>query len=390
MSGTKKTIGDFDAWENPANQVDFFGETLANKDTSATEVLAAAIEDDLEVGTSTQETTEDKARAKEEKEAEDLFKDFSNDPIEDSGDDEEEEVEKKTTSKAGTTTVRSTLDFLKEKGFVDFELEEGAELTDEDAEALLEDSWEKSLDEVFEANIKALPQEVKNLIKFAKDGGDPMELLKKMAVHAASGVNKNSDITKEEVQIAVIQEELSEQGYDQEEIDLQIELLKDSGKLFLKGKKAFDRKVEKLDAAEEGQIEAQKKLVEKRKTDAREYKKNLSTHISSLTEAAGLKLSKSEKETLPSYIADPEVEMTDGRYVSQLQADLFKIMSDKDKIVALAKVIKSDFDFSAIARQKETEVSRGLKNEIQQTKAAEKNSTGVHKSSKKAVWDMLD
>lgn len=382
MSGTEKTIKDFDSWEQPSNQVDFFGETLS-KETSVEAVLTEVEADDL-VESPEKEVAKKKAKEEEDL-ASELFEDFTTISSEES----EEEVEEVKTSST-SVTAKSTLDFLKNKGLVEFEVEEGQEITEEDAENLLEDSWEKALDSTVEEIIKSLPPEVKNLIRFAKEGGNPLEMIKKLAATSASSINKNSDITQEEVQVAVIREELLEQGYDTEEIDIQIDLLRESGKLEIKGKKAFERKISKQAQEEEQTVQNQKAFAEKRKNDAREYKKNLVAHISSLTEVKGLSLSKSEKDTLPSYIADPEVEMTDGRFVSKMQADLFKIMADKEKIVALAKVINSDFDFSSLARQKETKVSRELKQEIQNIKNTNTSSTGVHKSSKKAVWDMLD
>ena len=72
----------------------------------------------------------------------------------------------------------------------------------------------------------------------------------------------------------------------------------------------------------------------------------------------GLPISKQDKTILPTYISEPTVELQDGRYVSEMQADLFKVMADKDKIVLLAKLLKTDFYFSAIERKKQTQSER--------------------------------
>ena len=106
----------------------------------------------------------------------------------------------------------------------------------------------------------------------------------------------------------------------------------------------------------------------------------------------GLPISKQDKTTLPTYISEPTVELQDGRVVSEMQADLFKVMADKDKIVLLAKLLKSDFDFSSIERKKQSQVARGIKDELQRVDKTQRlsNSGGESKSSKKAVWDYLD
>jgi hypothetical protein len=234
--------------------------------------------------------------------------------------------------------------------------------------------------------------ELKQLIKFASKGGDVGELLGKMIQTATSGINKNSDIENEDVQVLAVTMELRNQGHDQEYIDAQVEFLKDSGKLEVISKKSFDRIVAAQEEETAGEVERQKQTVEYRKKQAREYKTNITTHINSLDETGGLPLSKQDKVALPTYISEPTVELQDGRVVSEMQADLFKVMADKDKIVLLAKLLKSDFDFSSIERKKQSQAARGIKDELQRVDKTQRvsNSGGESKSSKKAVWDYLD
>jgi hypothetical protein len=384
MSGTEKTIDQFAGWEDSSQQHDFFGETNLVED-----VITSVEKDDVE--TATKKKEEEEKNLEEEKLLEDQFKDFTS-PITKVEDDED--VNTPFPASTGTSKVnpKNTLEFLKERGLVDFELEEGQELTDEVAENLLEDSWEASLEKEVEATIKDLPDELKQLIKFASKGGDVGELLGKMVQQATSGLNKNSDIGNEDVQILAVTMELRNQGHDQEYIEAQIEFLKDSGKLETISKKSFDRIVAAQEEETAGEVERQKQVVEFRKKQAREYKTNITSHINSLDETGGLPLSKQDKVALPTYISEPTVELQDGRVVSEMQADLFKVMADKDKIVLLAKLLKSDFDFSAIERKKQTQAARGIKQEIQRVDKTQRlsNSGGETKANKKAVWDYLD
>jgi len=385
MSGTEKTIDQFAGWEDTSQQHDFFGETNLDVD-----VVEIAPKDEAK-------TEETLAKEKEEKEEQELvddqFKSFEKSAPKVETEDEEDNGTP-AGKKEPVTNVnnKQTLEFLKEKGLVDYELEDGVELSEEDAEHLLEDSWEKALELEVEATIKDLPQDIKDLIKFASKGGDVGELLGKMIQTATSGINKNSNIEDENVQVLAVTMDLKNQGYDQEYIDSQIEFLKDSGKLETISKKSYDRIVAEQEKETAGQVTRQKEVVENRKKQAREYKSNITTHINSLNEAGGLPISKQDKTVLPTYISEPTVELQDGRYVSEMQADLFKVMADKDKIVLLAKLLKTDFDFSAIERRKQTQAARGIKEAVERVdrKEMSNSESGGHKSNKKALWDMLE
>ena len=387
MSGTEKTIDQFAGWEDTSQQHDFFGETNLEVD-----VVEIASKDDVK-------SEDTLAKEKEEKEEQELIDDqFSSfeksAPKVQTEDADEDDKGTPSGKKEPVTNVnnKQTLEFLKEKGLVDYELEDGKELTEEEAEHLIEDSWEKALESEVEATIKDLPQDIKDLIKFASKGGNVGELLGKMVQHATSGITKNSDISDENVQVLAITMDLKNQGYDQEYIDSQVEFLKDSGKLGNISKKSFDRIVEQQEAETAGQVQRQKENLDNRKKQAREYKTNITTHINSLAETNGLPLSKQDKISLPTYISEPNVELQDGRFVSEMQADLFKVMADKDKIVLLAKLLKSDFDFSAIERRKQTQAARGVREAVERVdrKELSNSESGGHKSNKKALWDMLE
>ena len=157
-------------------------------------------------------------------------------------------------------------------------------------------------------------------------------------------------------------------------------------------KKSFEKIVAEQEAETAGQVQRQKENIESRKKQAREYKTNITTHINSLNEMGGLPISKQDKTVLPTYISEPTVELQDGRYVSEMQADLFKVMADKDKIVLLAKLLKTDFDFSAIERKKQTQAARGVREAVERVdrKELSNSESGGHKSNKKALWDMLE
>ena len=383
MSGTEKTIDQFAGWEDTSQQHDFFGETNLEVD-----VVDVTLKDEVK-------TEEAEAKEKEEKEEKELIDEqFSSFEKPSKVETEEDNVKTPSDKKEPATVVnnKQTLEFLKEKGLVDYELEEGKELSEEEAEHLLEDSWEKALELEVEATIKDLPQDIKDLVKFASKGGNVGELLGKMIQHATSGITKDSDIDNEDVQVLAVTMDLKSQGYDQEYIDSQIEFLKEKDKLEGIAKKSYDKIIEAQENETAGQVQRQKDIAESRKKQAREYKTNITSHINSLNETGGLPLSKQDKTSLPTYISEPNVELQDGRFVSEMQADLFKVMADKDKIVLLAKLLKTDFDFSAIERKKQTQAARGVREAVERVdrKELSNSESGGHKSNKKALWDMLE
>lgn len=389
MSGTEKTIDQFGGWEEASQQHDFFGETNLVDD-----VITSVEKDDVEDPTKVEAAKEKAEKEKEEQELIDKqFETFESTSKITEDDDEDKEGQGNASVEPVAGTPKATLSFLKERGLVDYEEDPEKPLSDEDAENLIEDSWEAALEKEVESTIKELPDELKQLIKYASKGGNVGELLSKMVQHATSGINKNSDIENEDVQILAVTMDLRAQGYDQEYIDDQIEFLKEKDKLEGIAKKSFDKIVAEQEAETAGQVERQKQILENKKKAAREYKTNITTHINSLEDAGGLPISKQDKTVLPTYISEPTVELQDGRFVSEMQADLFKVMADKDKIVLLAKLLKSDFDFSAIERKTQTRAARGIKEEIQRadkTASITSSSSGGHKPQKKAVWDMLD
>jgi hypothetical protein len=387
MSGTEKTIDQFGGWEEASQQHDFFGETNLVED-----VITSVEKDDVEDPAKVEAAKEKIAQEKEEQELVDKqFETFS--PTSKKDEDEDEGADPGKGEPASVVSPKTTLAFLKERGLVEYDEDPEKPLSDEDAENLIEDSWEAALEKEVESTIKELPDELKQLIKFASKGGDVGDLLGKMVQHATSGINKNSDIANEDVQVLAVTMDLKAQGYDQEYINDQIEFLKEKDKLQGIAKKSFDKIVAEQEAETAGQVERQKQVLDNKKKAARDYKSNITTHINSLEDAGGLPISKQDKTVLPTYISEPTIELQDGRFVSEMQADLFKVMADKDKIVLLAKLLKSDFDFSAIERKKQTAAARGIKDEIQRadkTQTITSSSSGGHKPQKKAVWDMID
>lgn len=308
---------------------------------------------------------------------------------ESNSEEEEESKEEQTNEKNTKVSSKSTLEFLKEKGIIDFELEEGEELTDELAEEKLEDFLDDSIAAGVDEIIKDLPDALKNMIKFVNNGGDFSTLLAKMSSNVSSSINKNTDMTKEENQVLAVTSDLREQGYDDEYIETHIQVLKDTGKLETMSSKSFEKITAKQSAEEQAELDRVTKAKEEFKKKQRLLKSDLTTHISSLKDIKGIALSPNDQKELPSYISDMNIELADGRITTGLQKDLFSIFGDKDKLVLLAKLVKSEFDFSSIAKKEVAKFSKEVNKDLQNTTTI-KGSKGSSQKQRRSLADLLD
>lgn len=371
----EETLDDFRGWEEGASQ-DFFGEKQLDPVTiTITEPEPKPEGEDDDPNNPKPEPTEEKVEffGKEE------------------GDEDDPNPEP--TPEVAKAGPKATLELLKEKGLINYELQEGEELTDELADEILEDNWDASIIEGVEAIIKDLPAPVKDLVKYATQGGDINVLLSKMIAHATSEVNKDTDMTSEENQVKAVATDLKAQGYDQEYIDTHIQFLKDSGKLETISTKAFDKITAKQETERSEEVARAEFNKADKKEKAKAYKAKVNEFVSSIEEVGGLTLNKEDKSgNLASYIADAKVTLKDGRVISQFQSDLFAVMADVGKTALLAKLIKSDFDFTPIKNATVTGFSKEAKQKLENAQKIElKQSKGSSQNrAPRTLADLLD
>lgn len=383
MAEEDKDISIFEGWEN-SEEIDFFGETP--------EPTKHSQKDDGLDNTEEKEQSEEKEKKEEEKEEEITFDLFE---LDDDEDTEKKEKDKEDTEKSTETefeqnqeiSTKSTLNFLKEKGIINYELEEGEELTDEKAEELLEDSYAESVDERVKELTEDFPDILKQMVNYHKNGGDVTELIS--SIKTKSTINKDTDLTQEANQELVIREQLAAEGHDEEYISTNIDFLKDSGKLESTSKKLFDKIVKRQEDTLKAQTEAQKEARIAAKQKQRAFKNEIASHLKDNETIGKIKFSPKDKKDLPSYISDTSVKLEGGQTISALQRDLYKALQDKDKTLLLAKVLRSDFDFSDISKAVTTEVTKEVKKELQHSQSlTPKKSKGS--SSFKKKKDLAD
>lgn len=384
-------------WDSEVSEIDFFGETVVKPEKEK--------EENTETNKGEKKLKEKSEKVEEESTIEDeesLFKDFipSNENSEDEEsaeedvDDKGKKVDKVDDKKVENTTENPVLNFFKKQSSLELteeEIQELEELDEDDRQAALEDYFERALEERLDTSVKELPDALKNIIRYVSKGGDLNTFLKTLYKGQESGLDENLDLTEEENQESIVRQSLQEEEYDEDYINSQIEFLKDSGKLEVAANKYFNKwksNREKAQREELARVEAAKKAQREAQIT---FKKDLSNHISTTEDFKGFKLSKREIEEMPEYISSQTVKMNDGRVITPFYRDLFEAMKDKDKLVLLAKLVKTDFDFTPLAKNIDTKRTKALKEDLQRQKDKQTiRSTSRSSQQPKRLIDLIE
>jgi hypothetical protein len=380
MAEEKETLENFEGFD--ANSIEFFGE-------SADGAIVVDEPKKKETEDTTDETLEvvetDDKKDKENEDTEDtpdinFFDEEENEDGESTDDKLESGNEGGENEEPRGITASSTLTFLKDKGLVDFELEEGEELTDEKAEEILEDSYDEAIETRLSQLMKDLPDDVKNIVKYSLDGGNVQSLISQMSQSPAAKIDKDLDLENETNQSLVVKTARIEAGEDEETAEAYVEFLKESGKLKGVAEKEHQKIVSsqaKL-AAENAKRQAEAK--KQAKENHRKFKSEISSFVSESDELDVFKVTRKDKRELPSYISDATVKLENGRVVTELQKDLYLALNDKEKTVKLAKILKSNFDFSDIAKAEKTKFTKEVKRDLSRSKKTTETAKKSNKS----------
>lgn len=363
------------SWDDGGG-IDFFGEVT----TKSEKVEEIPIEE-------TKKDTPEKEKPEEEEEV-NLFGDFD--------EEENKEVSKEETRKEEVETSTSssdslkTLEFLKISGALEVseeDLEEFKSLDEEDQKQVVKDYFEEAVENRFTESIKELPESVKNIVKYAVNGGNITNLLNNMFKNRANGVSEDIDIEEESSQITVVKQKLIEEEYDEDYITSQIEYLKDSGKLKVTASKYFEKyKADKLanESKEVERLEEERKLNKQRQID---FRKDLAQYVSSNEDIKGFKLSKKDVAEIPEYISAQSIKLQNGTVTSPFYKDFLEAMKDKDKLVVMATLLRNNFDFTSLQKSIGTKVTKTLKENLQNQKATQsiKSNAGSSQTPKRLI-----
>ncbi len=355
-------LNGFGGWHDNAEEVDFFSEPQEIDQTS-TDVKSVideiTKEDDEVIDPKNPTTVVDKE--------EDLFTGMAVNQDEHVDEDEDD-----------TTSVEAPnlfiLNKLKEKGFIDFELEEGQELTDEEAEELIEEKFDESVDNKVKELMTELPDDKKQAVQFLIKGGSLNDLIS--AYSTPNSINIDVDLEKEENQISTLKKLLALEGNDDEEIEAQLEYLKDSGKLKLITEKKFAKYKTDYEGNQKEILKSQEEAKEKEKVDIKEAKTKVATFLNTNAEVNGIKFSLTDKKELPSYMSEKTVKLMNGTKITQMQADLFyNIPKNEVALIQLATLLKNrnedgSLNFDSITKSTTTKVAQEVRDNVRRKKSS--------------------
>lgn len=367
MSIEINNLDETGGWGAPEDGADFFAEI--DKQDSLDPI---DMPDPAEV-----KAGKDKEEEEEEAEAD---KDLFTEPAvnldgDDEEDEDEDEDEDKDDKKSDVTSPNIlVLNSLKEKGIIDYELEEGEELTDELAAELIEDKFEESVEERIKELTTALDPNRKDAVQFLLKGGNLQDLIE--AYSNDAGIDLDVDLEDEDNQLSTARKLLFLEGKDEEEVETELDYLKTSGKL----KSITEKKFAKHKAAEavkqSSMLANQAKAKENERQAIKDSKAKVETFLTETEEVGGLKFSKEDKVALPGYMNDKAIKLNNGSSITSMQADLFYNLPKNEKaFMQLATLLRNrnedgTFNFSKFVKKAETKVVEEVRKNVRRGKTS--------------------
>lgn len=364
MKGEKRDIAEiFDGWDNGISETDFFSESK-----EATEPVEEA-----------------KPAAKEEKEEVVEEPVVKEEVVEEEAAKEPEEAQGDVVIPSKGTALE-VLRYLKGKGMADFKDRE--DLTEDDAEEILERSMEDGIDNRIEEMFSGLPAILKNLTRYALDGGDVREFIHEVIAKQPSHLSPDLDLTNPMNQEMVIRTQLASEGYDDEYIDSQIEFLNTNGKLENAAQNHFNKWKKAQEDQQQLMMKQQREAAKSEQEGRRRLKARMADFVNSLDDIQGVKITTQDRREIPSYMSDRNITLEDGTIVTALQRDLRTVLQDDEKAVLLAKILKGGFDLNALQRVVKSHVVNEERQSVRRVSSKPPQSAGTAEGQrKKALWD---
>lgn len=245
--------------------------------------------------------------------------------------------------------LNSTFRALADQGVLEIDESKEYEDSPEGVQEIIVDNIKIGIDKYKDK----LPEDVKGLLTFVENGGDPKQYEDFLYEEDYSIV----DTTNKTNQQILVRDYYSAQGLSEEDIQEKIQLFEENNKLEKEAElaKTSLSKSQKLkrEKLEQEQIQKAEQIRTERKKNIDEFK----SKVENLNEIAGFKLTKKESKNLVDYMIKP---ISNGK--SQYQID----SSDLNNQIAQAYLLQKKFDFNKlekkIATNKVAELRKSLDN----------------------------
>lgn len=252
------------------------------------------------------------------------------------------------------------------------ELEEDEEIDEDRLAELEEEDYELEIKQRLTAwATEELDEDAKAFIKFKKEGGNTQDFF---AAYSRTSDLPQGSIEDEDYQDEVIRYQLSEEGWDRDEIEDRLEYLTSSSKKKKVAEK-YDVKVKAEDAARKEAVlkQAETQRLQAKKNED-EFKSEIKEALTEADEIEGFKISKQDKTDIYNFLTRKDHKVGGDRTITSFQKKLAEIFQDTNKTILLAKLIQSDFDMSGFEKKVKTKQTREIKSKIEQRQGMRPNS----------------
>lgn len=234
--------------------------------------------------------------------------------------------------------------WLNDKGVV--ELEEGKTVeSEEDLQEVISTTINKGIEKYKNSH----PEEVQKFIEFVDNGGNPRDF-HRLYYEEASW--KDADIENESHQEEIIRATYSKAGMDKDDIESQIQDLKDLGKLDSLAKKMLPKLIAEEDKDKQSLLEAQKEYQNRQKELAKKQWDDFKDNLFKKEEVNGFKLTPKLKTDLWDYMT--KVDKT-GKTALQKHNE-----TNQDAQILYAYLAMNNWDISKLEKQVKTRVTSEL------------------------------
>jgi len=279
------------------------------------------------------------------------------------------------TPKGETSVYTDLFKDLKETGlFKHVEVEGDEEIDVDRLLELQQEEYEAEVTERLKAwATKDLDDDAKAFIKFKRDGGSTEEFFK---TYSKTTDLPQGSIDDENYQDSLIRYQLAQEGWDKDEIEDRIEYLTESGK-----KKKF---AEKYDTKVKEQVNKQKEAILKQQEAAKraakeqenEFKETVKETLDEIDEVKGFKITDQDKTKLFNFLTKKDQKIGEDKVITGFQKKLAETFQDSERMILLAKLIESDFDFTGLEKVTKTKQTRQVKTNLEQRKNLRPSGSG--------------
>lgn len=360
LAEVQKSLASFE-WDD--NELEFFGQ--AKDEESSKETTDP--EKEKEEKEKEEEKKED--RKEEDEEEEKKEEDKSPEPFSEITDETKSEEKKSEEDDFFKTLAVG----LKDKGVFSFTDIPDKNIDENQFVKLYEDEVEARVQDTFEGFFEELDDDGKEFLKYKKDGGSTEEFfrMKKDVSEYPEG-----DITDENFQKRLLKFYYNNiEKLDVDDIDERMEWLEEGDKIEKYAKK-YNNKIQQIKKDKQKRFtEHQKELADDEEDKKLQFQDDIKNTLDSTDSIKDFPITRKDKSELLAFITKPVIKVGKNRYITGLQKELRELSKDNKKLILLAKLLKSDFDMSAVEKKERTKQTRELKSDLQRAKSNKKPAT---------------